>query len=126
MVAAETGSGKTHGYLVPLMDKLCRTVDNSENAVADEELSQPHSLSLVLCPNVMLYEQVVQMANCLCNDSSELLLRIATICVPLVLTFLLFLSIFLGITTGQMSCASKTIACMRLETCGLFSCSKNP
>ncbi|KAL3501239.1 hypothetical protein ACH5RR_035688 [Cinchona calisaya] len=28
VTAAETGSGKTHGYLVPLFDMLCKTGDN--------------------------------------------------------------------------------------------------
>lgn len=80
VVAAETGSGKTHGYLIPLMDKLCITPDNSVNSTADLESNLPHQLSLVLCPNVMLCEQVVRMANCLCGDNGEPLLRVAAVC----------------------------------------------
>ncbi|XP_060214384.1 DEAD-box ATP-dependent RNA helicase 22 [Lycium barbarum] len=79
VVAAETGSGKTHGYLVPLIDKLCQISDNS-GAIADRDVSKHHRLSLVLCPNVMLCEQVVRMANSLCNDSGTPLLSIAAVC----------------------------------------------
>ncbi|XP_021747199.1 DEAD-box ATP-dependent RNA helicase 22-like [Chenopodium quinoa] len=80
VVAAETGSGKTHGYLVPLAEKLL-------NAGSDPELGAPvlgknhlSQLSLVLCPNVMLCEQVVRMANSLCGDNGEPLLRAAAVC----------------------------------------------
>ncbi|KAJ8547801.1 hypothetical protein K7X08_021037 [Anisodus acutangulus] len=78
VVAAETGSGKTHAYLVPLIDKLCQMSDSS-GAIANRDVSK-HHLSLVLCPNVMLCEQVVQMANSLCNDSGTPLLNIAAVC----------------------------------------------
>lgn len=77
VVAAETGSGKTHGYLVPLFHKLCTSTDDSLDT--DEKLNRPHK-SLVLCPNVMLCEQVVRMANCICNDNGEPLLRVAAVC----------------------------------------------
>ncbi|KAL6983617.1 hypothetical protein U1Q18_017000 [Sarracenia purpurea var. burkii] len=80
VVAAETGSGKTHGYLVPLIDRLCTTPDNSENSATDHESSLPHHLTLVLCPNVMLCEQVVRMANCLSDDNGEPLLTVAAVC----------------------------------------------
>lgn len=77
VVAAETGSGKTHGYLVPLFNKLCTTTNDSLDT--DQQLNRPH-MSLVLCPNVMLCEQVVRMANCICNDNGEPLLRVAAVC----------------------------------------------
>nr|KAJ0205542.1 hypothetical protein LSAT_V11C500246200 [Lactuca sativa] len=77
VVAAETGSGKTHGYLVPLFNKLCTTTNDSLNT--DQQLNRPH-MSLVLCPNVMLCEQLVRMANCICNDNGEPLLRVAAVC----------------------------------------------
>ncbi|CAK9182497.1 unnamed protein product [Ilex paraguariensis] len=80
VIAAETGSGKTHGYLVPLFDKLCRTPDTSVGISAEQTSHQPHQLSLVLCPNVMLCEQVSRMANCLYGDNGEPLLRIAAVC----------------------------------------------
>lgn len=90
VVAAETGSGKTHGYLVPLFDKLCKATDSSRDAPPDEGSSQLHQLSLVLCPNVMLCEQVVRMANLICNDSGEPLLRVAAVCGRQVCSFLKF------------------------------------
>ncbi|GFY88328.1 DEA(D/H)-box RNA helicase family protein [Actinidia rufa] len=80
VIAAETGSGKTHGYLVPLMNKLCTMPDNSVNSTAESVSSLPHRLSLVLCPNVMLCEQVVRMANCLSDDNGEPFLRVAAVC----------------------------------------------
>lgn len=80
VVAAETGSGKTHGYLIPLIDKLCRMSDVSESDLDDQKLKKHRQLSLVLCPNVMLCEQVVRMANSLCGDTGEPLLRVAAIC----------------------------------------------
>lgn len=79
IVAAETGSGKTHGYLVPLMEKLLRA-RNDPGIEAPIGKSNSFQLSLVLCPNVMLCEQVVRMANCLCGDNAVPLLRAAAIC----------------------------------------------
>lgn len=79
VVAAETGSGKTHGYLVPLIDKLCQISDSS-GAITGQDARKHNRLSLVLCPNVMLCEQVVRMANSLCNDSGTPLLSIAAVC----------------------------------------------
>ncbi|KAJ0039249.1 hypothetical protein Pint_23066 [Pistacia integerrima] len=80
VIAAETGSGKTHCYLVPLIDKLCAALDGSENTNADEGLAPSHRLSVVLCPNVLLCEQVVRMANGLSGDDGEPLLRVAAVC----------------------------------------------
>lgn len=80
VVAAETGSGKTHGYLIPLIDKLCSIPDNTASNMADDGSNRPHSLFLVLCPNVMLCEQVVRMANCLCDDNGEPLVQVAAVC----------------------------------------------
>lgn len=72
IVAAETGSGKTHAYLVPLFHKhlLLHHGDGDP----------PPIMSLVLCPNVMLCQQVVRMANSICNDKGEPLLRAAAVC----------------------------------------------
>lgn len=86
VVAAETGSGKTHGYLVPLMEKLCTVPDSSVNSTMGGEMNIPHRLSLVLCPNVMLCEQVVRMANGLCDDMGKPLLSVAAVCGQQVLT----------------------------------------
>lgn len=87
VVAAETGSGKTHGYLAPLMDKLCSRLDNSGNPIANTEMSPYHEISLILCPNIMLCEQVVRMANCLHGDTGEPLLKVAAVCGQQVLTY---------------------------------------
>ncbi|KAJ6795986.1 DEAD-box ATP-dependent RNA helicase 22 [Iris pallida] len=80
IIAAETGSGKTHCYLVPLVDKLCITHGPRTESNTTKEVPELHRLSLVLCPNVMLCEQVVKMTNCLLNDSGESLLTVAAIC----------------------------------------------
>ncbi|KAK1273529.1 DEAD-box ATP-dependent RNA helicase 22 [Acorus gramineus] len=44
------------------------------------ELHEPKEISLILCPNVMLCEQVVHMANCLRDDSGEPLLKVSSVC----------------------------------------------
>lgn len=80
VVAAETGSGKTHGYLVPLIDRLCNAQDDLGDVASDQVVSSPHKLSLVLCPNVTLCEQVVRMANGLCGDDGQPLLTVAAVC----------------------------------------------
>ncbi|KAL3631062.1 hypothetical protein CASFOL_024046 [Castilleja foliolosa] len=80
VVAAETGSGKTHGYLVPLIHKLCSPLDVSESNSDDLKHKKNQRVSLVLCPNVMLCEQVVRMANSLCDDAGEPILKAAAIC----------------------------------------------
>ncbi|KAK2636388.1 hypothetical protein Ddye_031180 [Dipteronia dyeriana] len=80
VIAAETGSGKTHSYLIPLIDKLCGARDGSENTSSERALTTLDGLSLVLCPNVLLCEQVARMANGLSGDNGEPLLRAAAIC----------------------------------------------
>ncbi|OAY66638.1 DEAD-box ATP-dependent RNA helicase 22, partial [Ananas comosus] len=80
IIAAETGSGKTHGYLVPLIDKLCAASAPREVADVFERTSRSNDIFLVLCPNVMLCEQVVQMANSLLDESGESLVRVAAVC----------------------------------------------
>ncbi|XP_071732450.1 DEAD-box ATP-dependent RNA helicase 22-like [Rutidosis leptorrhynchoides] len=83
VVAAETGSGKTHGYLAPLFHKQLLSLSSSDNTStnkSDDKVNKPHHISLVLCPNVMLCEQVVRMANSICNDNGEPLLRVAAVC----------------------------------------------
>ncbi|KAF9604462.1 hypothetical protein IFM89_006744 [Coptis chinensis] len=80
VVAAETGSGKTHGYLVPLFDKMLNFRGHSAGTDDGREHSQPLHFSLVLCPNVMLCEQVVRMANCINNDSGQPLLQVSAVC----------------------------------------------
>ncbi|KAF7809249.1 DEAD-box ATP-dependent RNA helicase 22 [Senna tora] len=80
VIAAETGSGKTHSYLVPLIDKLRGAHHNSEKTAHSQEESLPHEVLLILCPNVQLCEQVVRMANSLHRDNSEPIVSVAAIC----------------------------------------------
>ncbi|KAM2636218.1 hypothetical protein EV1_020875 [Malus domestica] len=81
VVAAETGSGKTHSFLVPLIDKLCNEHHEFANvASSDQGMSQPRQVSLVLCPNVTLADQVVRMANGLCGENGEPLLSVVSLC----------------------------------------------
>lgn len=81
VIAAETGSGKTYSYLVPLIDKLRDTQEDSLHAVSDQEVtSMLQKVLLVLCPNVQLCEQVVRMANSLCRDDGETIVSVAAIC----------------------------------------------
>lgn len=90
-MAAETGSGKTHSFLVPLIDKLCNEHDESANvASSDQGVSQPRKISLVLCPNVTLADQAVRMANGLCGENGEPLLSVVSLCGRQVLMLLLF------------------------------------
>jgi superfamily II DNA/RNA helicase len=97
VVAAETGSGKTHGYLVPLIDRLCSVPDDSADTVSDQESTPLRRLCLVLCPNVLLCEQVVRMANGLCGDDGEPLLRVASVCGRQVFYFKIVLGYYLWI-----------------------------
>ncbi|TKY58588.1 DEAD-box ATP-dependent RNA helicase 22 [Spatholobus suberectus] len=80
IIAAETGSGKTYSYLVPLIDKLRDTQEHSLHAASDQEVTSPQKVLLVLCPNVQLCEQVVRMANSLCRDDGETIVSVAAIC----------------------------------------------
>lgn len=75
VIAAETGSGKTHAYLVPL-------INNRLSASASEPGLAPtqSGISLVLCPNVLLCDQVVKMASGLCDDNGHPLLTVAAVC----------------------------------------------
>ncbi|KAI7756972.1 hypothetical protein M8C21_001524 [Ambrosia artemisiifolia] len=88
VVAAETGSGKTHAYLLPLFHNHLSTTtstptsNDSIDTTYDQNVNPPppHHISLVLCPNVMLCEQVVRMATSICNHNGEPLLRVAAVC----------------------------------------------
>lgn len=80
IIAAETGSGKTHGYLVPLIENLSSNLDPCKGIDVSEESLRKHKTYLVLCPNVMLCEQVAEMANCLLTDSGEPVVKVATVC----------------------------------------------
>lgn len=58
---------------------LCRASDDSED-LSEGKLKKRRNQSLVLCPNVMLCEQVVRMANCLVDEYGEPLLSVAAVC----------------------------------------------
>lgn len=79
VVAAETGSGKTHGYLIPVIQRLCSVQSEPENASDDTKSKKHRHISLVLCPNAMLCEQVVRMANSLCHSGGKPILKVAAI-----------------------------------------------
>ncbi|XP_057856912.2 DEAD-box ATP-dependent RNA helicase 22 isoform X1 [Cryptomeria japonica] len=77
IVAAETGSGKTHGYLVPLFHNMRCMVEVHENKPGK---SEPRKFALVLCPNVMLCEQVARMASNLHDSNGYPLLTVMAVC----------------------------------------------
>ncbi|TYH84624.1 hypothetical protein ES332_D02G209600v1 [Gossypium tomentosum] len=79
VIAAETGSGKTYGYLVPLIDKLYGARHDADNDLEKATVSS-RTFSIVLCPNVLLCEQVVRMANDLSGNDGRPLLRVAAVC----------------------------------------------
>ncbi|KAG4208591.1 hypothetical protein ERO13_A03G142600v2 [Gossypium hirsutum] len=79
VIAAETGSGKTYGYLVPLIDKLYGARHDADNDLEKATVSS-RTFSIVLCPNVLLCEQVVRMANDLSDDDGRPILRVAAVC----------------------------------------------
>lgn len=107
VIAAETGSGKTYSYLVPLIDKLRDTQEHSIDVVSDQEVSPPRKVLLVLCPNVQLCEQVVRMANRLCRDNGETIVSVAAVCGRQVV--MLWLFIFLIFCILGYPCASREI-----------------
>uniref|UniRef100_A0A1J3J7Y3 RNA helicase n=1 Tax=Noccaea caerulescens TaxID=107243 RepID=A0A1J3J7Y3_NOCCA len=80
IVAAETGSGKTHGYLAPIIDQLTNNSLDSEHMDREERTIQLKDISLILCPNVMLCEQVVRMVNGLLGEDGNPLLRVEAVC----------------------------------------------
>ncbi|GJM98904.1 hypothetical protein PR202_ga15956 [Eleusine coracana subsp. coracana] len=82
IIAAETGSGKTHGYLIPLLEKLCSKSSNTADGSCQDTAPGAHDIVLVLCPNAMLCEQVVRMANSLLDDFGEPLKSAAAVCGP--------------------------------------------
>ena len=74
VIAAETGSGKTLSYLIPIWDNLLRVSDRGEGA--DEENGGRRTGALILCPNATLCEQVTRVADSLVDESTgEPLLR---------------------------------------------------
>ncbi|CAM6113199.1 unnamed protein product [Calypogeia fissa] len=83
IVAAETGSGKTHAYLAPIFEitlRKRREAENLEKQMADPATRVFQKFSLVLCPNATLCQQVVDMASMLQSDRGESLLDVTAIC----------------------------------------------
>jgi len=83
IVAAETGSGKTHAYLVPLIHKLLQSqkaANEAEKLRPGEYARRSHHFALILCPNATLCQQVADMANALASSAGEPLLQVAVIC----------------------------------------------
>jgi superfamily II DNA/RNA helicase len=83
IVAAETGSGKTHAYLAPIFELTLRhrkEAESREKDTTDEPIRIPHRFSLVLCPNATLCQQVVDMASMLQSEQGETLLDVKAIC----------------------------------------------
>lgn len=67
-IGAETGSGKTLSYLLPLLDDILQ----QKQKIADGEastLSYDYGRALILVPNKELVQQVVRMAVPLCGDN---------------------------------------------------------
>lgn len=72
VIAAETGSGKTLSYLIPIWSNLLR---KGSSGVDDESGSRATG-ALILCPNATLCEQVARVADSLIDASTgEPLLR---------------------------------------------------
>lgn len=59
---------------------LCKASDDSEEDLSNRGSGKRRYQSLVLCPNVMLCEQVVRMANCLLKENDEPLLSVVAAC----------------------------------------------
>ncbi|XP_024393096.1 DEAD-box ATP-dependent RNA helicase 22 [Physcomitrium patens] len=80
VVAAETGSGKTHTYLAPLVQKMWKAGASGIEDAEDKEKSPfeglGFGLGLVLCPNALLCHQVVDMANALRGEDGQPLVRV--------------------------------------------------
>ncbi len=73
VVAAETGSGKTLSYLIPIWSNLLR---QDSGDVADVDAGERRTGALILCPNATLCEQVARVADSLVDETTgEPLLR---------------------------------------------------
>ena len=79
VIAAETGSGKTLCYLVPIWSNLLRQLEKdaaSGVTKADDGEIKTKTGALILCPNATLCEQVARVADSLIDTATgEPLLR---------------------------------------------------
>ena len=67
VVAAETGSGKTLSYLIPIWSNLLR---QGSGDVADVDAGERRTGALILCPNATLCEQVARVADSLVDETT--------------------------------------------------------
>lgn len=93
VVAAETGSGKTHAYLTPLVQIFFKPStedvdvdyrvkiedENTPVAVGERLVRKVEEFGLVLCPNALLCQQVADMANALQTRDGASMLRVVVI-----------------------------------------------
>lgn len=84
VVAAETGSGKTLSYLVPVWSNLLRHGHPTSVEGKTGRLG-----ALILCPNATLCEQVAKVANSLVGDDGKPLLRTAALTPDTMLPYIL-------------------------------------
>uniref|UniRef100_A0A7S4UVP1 RNA helicase n=1 Tax=Ditylum brightwellii TaxID=49249 RepID=A0A7S4UVP1_9STRA len=69
-IGAETGSGKTFAYLLPILDDILQRKKNSE----DDYYGYDYGRAVILVPNKELANQVVRMASTLCGGLDKCLL----------------------------------------------------
>ncbi|KAH7420566.1 hypothetical protein KP509_13G012600 [Ceratopteris richardii] len=79
VVAAETGSGKTHAYLAPIFSRLLIMKQKDMKKPGSQIERSMHKFALILCPNPMLCEQVTTMANALCDIHGTPLLKVSIV-----------------------------------------------
>ena len=86
VVAAETGSGKTLSYLVPIFSNLLANGHGANSHGDDGAMDSDTSSktkgrvgALILAPNAILVNQVAAVASSLVGDDGEQLLRVAAL-----------------------------------------------
>mmetsp|Transcript_3515 Transcript_3515/g.5395 ORF Transcript_3515/g.5395 Transcript_3515/m.5395 type:complete len:619 (+) Transcript_3515:92-1948(+) len=62
-IGAETGSGKTFAYLLPILNDIINRKESAENG----DIGYDYARTFVLVPNKELVQQVVRMAQTLCG-----------------------------------------------------------
>lgn len=71
VLAAETGSGKTLAYLIPLIDRMLRERVLTVQQHDDPLIPPPPEGMLVLCPNAVLCDQVMQVVSSIFGDMED-------------------------------------------------------